>query len=132
MARRLKPRQRRRLVRGVQYGIGLAVVLVVALTANWHEVQVGFFDLHVARGMLPDVIVPAAVNTLLFTAGAFAFGLVLGTVLALMRLSAVGVYRWVATGYVELFRGLPVLVVLFAVGFGIPQAFPARWRSGWG
>jgi polar amino acid transport system permease protein len=126
MARRLTPRQRRRLVRGVQYGLGIAVLLAVALTANWHQVQVGFFDPHVARGMFPDVIVPAAVNTVLFTAGAFAFGLVLGTVLALMRLSQVGVYRWFATGYVELFRGLPVLVVLFAVGYGIPIAFPDR------
>jgi polar amino acid transport system permease protein len=126
MARRLRPRQRRRLVRGVQYAVAVAVVLLVALTADWHKVQVGFFDLHVAAGMFPSVIVPAAVNSVLFTAGAFAFGLVLGTVLALMRLSEVGVYRWFATGYVELFRGLPVLVVLFAVGFGIPLAFPDR------
>ena len=33
-------------------------------------------------------------------------------------------YRWIATAYVELFRGLPALVVLFMVAYGIPNAFP--------
>ena len=42
----------------------------------------------------------------------------------MMRLSSVGPYRWFANGYVELFRGLPALVVLFMVAFGIPRAFP--------
>ncbi|HEY3501666.1 MAG TPA: amino acid ABC transporter permease [Actinocatenispora sp.] len=124
--RRLTRRQRQRLIRVVQYTVFVAVVLLIAFTADWHTVQQGFFRPDVARSMFPGVIVPALLNTLAFTLGAFCFGLVLGTVLALMRLSEVRVYRWVATAYIELFRGLPVLVVLFLVGYGIPNAFPDR------
>ena len=58
----------------------------------------------------------------------------------MMKLSSIGPYRWFANAYVELFRGLPALVVLFMVAFGIPNAFPgfsspvtstARSWSGW-
>ena len=55
--------------------------------------------------MFPDVITVALKNTLLYTACGFTFGLALGLVLALMRLSSVGPYRWIATAFIELFRG---------------------------
>ena len=32
-------------------------------------------------------------------------------------------YRWFATAYIEFFRGVPALVVLFMVAYGIPNAF---------
>ena len=67
-------------------------------------------------------------KTLEYTAGAFVIGLLGGTVLALMRLSRAAPYRWVATAYIELFRGLPALLVL--VGYGIPLAFPGRESRG--
>lgn len=113
-------------MRGIQYGVFIGLLVLVAATADWSALQQGFFRPDIAAGMFPQILFPALVNTVLFTLGAFAFGLVLGTVLALMRLSSIGVYRWVATAYVELFRGLPVLVVLFLVGYGIPIAFPDR------
>ena len=50
----------------------------------------------------------------------------LGLVLALMRLSSVGPCRWLATGVIELFRGLPALVVFLALSVGVPLAFPDR------
>ena len=119
-------RRRQRVIRAIQYGVFIGLLVLVTVTADWKAIGQGFFRPDIAAGMFPEVLFPALVNTVLFTLGAFAFGLVLGTVLALMRLSSVGVYRWVATGYVELFRGLPVLVVLFLVGYGIPIAFPDR------
>src|SRR5699024_974824 len=51
-------------------------------------------------------------------------GTVIAIVLALMRLSSVGVYRWIAFVYIEFFRGLPALVVFLVMGFGLPVAFP--------
>jgi polar amino acid transport system permease protein len=120
------PRRRQQAIRAIQYGVFIGLFVLVVATADWAAIQQGFFRPDIAAGMFPQVLFPALVNTVLFTLGAFAFGLVLGTVLALMRLSSAGVYRWVATGYVELFRGLPVLVVLFLVGYGIPIAFPDR------
>lgn len=122
--RRLSRRQRAKLIRGVQYGIGLLVVAVVALTADWGRVKTAFFDVDVARGMFPEVITIGLKNTVIYTTLGFGFGLALGLVLALMRLSSVAMYRWVARGYIEFFRGLPALLVLIAVGYGIPYAFP--------
>ena len=40
-----------------------------------------------------------------------------------MRLSPVGPYRWIATGIIEFFRGVPALVVFIAFYYGIPIAF---------
>ena len=62
-------------------------------------------------------------NTLLYTISAFILGLVLGLLLALMRLSQVGLYRWLSTIYVEIFRGLPTLLVLFLITYGVPIIF---------
>jgi polar amino acid transport system permease protein len=121
---RLTRRQRARLSRGIQYAVLVVVVVVVALRADWGNLQRGFFNTDVIGRMFPRVLSVALVNTLLYTVLAFVFGLVLGVVLALMRLSSVGPYRWLATAYVELFRGLPALLVLFFVAYGIPNAFP--------
>ena len=119
----MSKRKRARVIRWVQYGVLVAVILVVALTANWTKIRTTFFDLEVARDMFPEVITVALVNTVIYTALGFGFGLVLGLVLALMRLSSVRVYRWIAGIYIEFFRGLPALLVFLAVGFGIPLAF---------
>lgn len=108
---------------------GLAGVLLVA---DWATIQRAFFNLEIARSMLPDVVVIGAKNTLLYTALSFAIGLTLALVLALMKLSSIGVYRWFATGYIELFRGLPALVTIILVVFAIPIAFEgaADWIPG--
>ncbi len=41
-----------------------------------------------------------------------------------MRLSSIRLYRWLAASYIELFRGLPALVVLIIIAYGLPRAFP--------
>ncbi|MCW2569139.1 MAG: putative transporter permease protein [Mycobacterium sp.] len=123
---RLRRRTRQRISLWVQYGAFVAVVAAVAVIADWHTLRESFFRLDIIRGMFPELITVALRNTVLFTLAAFAFGLVLGVVLALMRLSRVTPYRWFATAYVELFRGLPALLVLFVVAYGIPTAFPNR------
>jgi polar amino acid transport system permease protein len=122
----LTRRQRARAWRGVQYGIAVAVVLVVAFTADWGTIGRAFFDLEVAASLFPDVLTIALRNTVVFTALGFVLALALGLVLALMRLSSVAVYRAVAGAYVEFFRGLPALLVVIAIGFGIPLAFDTR------
>lgn len=40
-----------------------------------------------------------------------------------MKLSPLAPYRWLATAYVEFFRGLPVLIVIIAFAFAVPIAF---------
>jgi glutamate transport system permease protein len=46
--------------------------------------------------------------------------LVLGTVLAVMRISPVPPLRWLATSYVNVFRNVPLTVVFFLVVFALP------------
>jgi polar amino acid transport system permease protein len=117
-------RQRRSAFRGAQYVLLLVIVVVFALLANWGQIGRAFFDLDVAAQQFPDVITVALKNTIIFTALGFALGLGLGLLLALMRLSSVGPYRWFARGYIEFFRGLPALLIFLAVGVGVPIAFP--------
>ncbi len=57
--------------------------------------------------MWPSIITVGLKNTLIYTALAFVFGLALGLIIAMMKLSSIGPYRWFANAYVELFRGLP-------------------------
>ncbi|HST47855.1 amino acid ABC transporter permease [Jatrophihabitans sp.] len=55
--------------------------------------------------------------TLLAAIGA----LVLGTLIAAMRVSPVPPLRWAAAGYVRLVRNTPLTVVFFLVVFGLPE-----------
>lgn len=59
--------------------------------------------------------------TLTLTLLASVFGLALGLVGALGRLSRFAPLRWLAGAYVEIFRGTPLLVQLFFLYFGLPQ-----------
>ncbi|MFW6693346.1 amino acid ABC transporter permease [Streptomyces sp. MAR4 CNX-425] len=121
--RSLSPRQRAKAARGAQYGVLLAAAAAVGLLADWGEVKDAFFNLDVARDQFPDVLTTALVNTVTYTALGFAFGLALGLLLALMKLSSVPPNRWLATVYIEFFRGVPALLVFIALGYGVPLAF---------
>ncbi|MEU8664670.1 amino acid ABC transporter permease [Actinoplanes philippinensis] len=122
----MSPRRRRQIFRVAGYVLFAAVLVAVAAAADWGRLSEAFFRLDVAGSMFPDAITVALRNTIVYTLLAFVFGLTLGLVLALMRLSSILPYRWFATAYIELFRGLPALLVLFMVGYGVPLAFPDR------
>jgi polar amino acid transport system permease protein len=122
----MSPRKRARLSRLVQYALLIVFAVVVALVADWSTLQTVFLDLEILRAMFPEVLTTALKNTVIYTACGFSFGLALGLVLALMRLSPVGPYRWMATAFIEFFRGVPALVVFIALAFGVPLAFPGR------
>jgi polar amino acid transport system permease protein len=120
----MSPRKRARISRGVQYAVLALVAVAVVLATDWTTVKDSFFDPAIARAMFPDVIIVALKNTIIYTACGFTFGLGLGLVLGLMRLSSVGPYRWMATVFIEFFRGVPALVVFLALSVGVPTAFP--------
>jgi polar amino acid transport system permease protein len=120
--RGLSPRQRSQRWRLAQYGV-LAVLVVVAIfSANWKQIGDVFFRPALIKAAFTEGLPEALLKTLEYTAGAFVIGLVGGTVLALMRLSSVGPYRWLATAYIEFFRGLPAIVVFIAFSL-LPLAF---------
>ncbi|MGW2954513.1 amino acid ABC transporter permease [Streptomyces eurythermus] len=120
----LTRRQKRTLSRGVQYAVFAAAVIAFAVTADWGRLQNQFAQADIAEQMFPDVITLALKNTVLYTLSGFVVGLVLGMVIALMRLSSVGPYRWLAGVYIEIFRGLPALLIFIFVGVAVPLAFP--------
>ncbi|MFF4711959.1 amino acid ABC transporter permease [Streptomyces eurythermus] len=120
----LTRRQKRTLSRGVQYAVFAAAVIAFAATADWGRLQNQFAQADIAEQMFPDVITLALKNTVLYTLSGFVVGLVLGMVIALMRLSSVGPYRWLAGVYIEIFRGLPALLIFIFVGVAVPLAFP--------
>jgi polar amino acid transport system permease protein len=119
----MSPRRRAQLLRWVQYAVLAIVLLVAVFAANWHQIIDVFFRGNLVVETLTTSLGTAFKNTLVYTAGAFAFGLVVGTVLALMRLSSIAPYRWIAGIYIEFFRGLPAIVVLIAFSL-LPLAFP--------
>ena len=114
--KKLSPRKRAQRMRWAQYAVLVIVALVLAFTANWPQIQQQFFDPTLIRTTLTEGVGSALKNTIVYTAGAFIIGLVLGTVLALMRLSSVAPYRWIATVWIEFFRGLPAIIVFIAFG----------------
>ncbi|MEX1078381.1 MAG: amino acid ABC transporter permease [Homoserinimonas sp.] len=70
-------------------------------------------------------------GTLTAAAVVAALGSVFGVVLALGRLSKVRVIRWLATGYIEVARTIPVLLLIYMMLFGLPQLginFPTLWK----
>lgn len=72
--------------------------------------------------MLPELITEGAKNTLVFTFFSFLGGLGIGLVVALMRLSRRRWLRWPAAVFTDLLRGLPALLTIIFIGFGIPIA----------
>ncbi|PUA79106.1 amino acid ABC transporter permease [Nocardioides currus] len=121
----MKRSTRRRLVQGVLYAVLAALLLALVLAADWADIKTQFFA---SAGWTSwdswgPLITVGAKNTIIYTVIAFAFGLLLALVLALMKLSPLGPYRWLATIYVEFFRGLPALLVIIFMAFGIPIAF---------
>ncbi len=72
-------------------------------------------------GFYANEMLHGAVITLELTAGAFAVSLTAAAVLALVRVHGPKVLRAVVLGYVELVRGLPAILQLFVIYFGLAQ-----------
>lgn len=68
-----------------------------------------------------DVFVEGFTATVTLTVLAATGALILGTLLAAMRVSPVPPLRWLATLYVQAVRNTPLTVVFFLVVFGLPE-----------
>jgi len=71
------------------------------------------------------------VGTITATALAAVVSFPLGIVLALGRLSTVRPVRWLATGYIELFRSIPLLLLIYAFLLALPRFginLPILWK----
>ena len=68
-------------------------------------------------------------NTLLVAIIGIAAATILGFAIGLARLAPNWLLRWAAVGYVELFRNLPLLLILFFLYFGLLRQLPAPKQS---
>ncbi|MGH8433518.1 MAG: cystine ABC transporter permease [Pseudomonas sp.] len=66
-------------------------------------------------------LLKGAIYTVVLSLGGMFFGLLLGFLLALMRLSRFKLLSWSSRIYVSFFRGTPLLVQLFMIYYGLPQ-----------
>ncbi|PWK86247.1 amino acid ABC transporter membrane protein (PAAT family) [Lentzea atacamensis] len=100
---------------------GAVIVLVIGglgwamaeAQIQWEDVP-GFFT--------HPVMLEGLLNTIVLAVCAQGGAIVLGVVIALMRLSANPVARWFAVGYIWLFRGLPVLLQIL-IWFNLALVF---------
>lgn len=77
------------------------------------------FDFNVIFDNLPFLLKGLQV-TFLLTILAVIGGMVLGTLLALVRIAKIPVAAWLAAAYVNFFRSLPLILVIFWIYFLVP------------
>ncbi|MBG0817463.1 amino acid ABC transporter permease [Planomonospora sp. ID82291] len=120
----LSPRQRRNISRGVQYAVFVVLAALVVSLADWAAIREHFLDMKVAENLFPEIFTIALKNTVIYTVSGYVLGFFLGLVVALMRLSSAAPNRWIALVYIEVFRGLPAVLVFILLGLAVPTAFP--------
>jgi polar amino acid transport system permease protein len=101
-----------------------AAVLLFAVTSapGWPRVRDSFFNLRIGWDSLPALLEGLWLNIRVLIV-CQVLVLVFGLALAAVRTLRGPVWfpvRALATGYVDLFRGLPLLICLYLVGFGLP------------
>ena len=66
------------------------------------------------------MLLEGALMTVLLTVLSMTLAVLLGLPIAIVRLYTVPPFNWLAIGYVEFFRGIPVLLLLYFIYFGLP------------
>ncbi len=82
---------------------------------------IGQFDFNLFIKILPD-LARGAIVTLKFSFLSIIFGLIIGTIFGVCRIVKNPILPKIATAYVELIRGTPLLVQIMIVYYGLPAA----------
>jgi polar amino acid transport system permease protein len=96
--------------------------LLIVNAPGWDEVKAAFFDPEVFKESFPEIAEKFVKNVQAFLI-AEAFVLVIGLVLAILRSlpgPAAFPFRALAIVYIDLFRGMPTILVIALLGFGFP------------
>jgi polar amino acid transport system permease protein len=125
----LSKRKKAMYMRYVMYIASIAILIVVILFIDWGRLGNAMFRWNIVKDQFPNILTKAAKNTVVFTVLGFTGGISFGLLFALMRLSTIRPYRWFAATYIEIFRGIPLLVTLLILGFGIPIATGWHWPN---
>ena len=98
------------------------LISITVTSPGWAVVKKTFFDIDYGREVFPTVIAGLWINLQLTFIGGFCIG-VIALALALMRTTkspALTPFRFLATAYVDIFRGAPLILIILLVGFGVP------------
>ncbi|MGV3488388.1 MAG: amino acid ABC transporter permease [Tuberibacillus sp.] len=90
---------------------------------TWHDL----FKPHLAIESVPYIL-QGIWDTLLISILSMIFGLALSVILAVMRSSHIILFRWPARVYISFMRGMPMIVFLFLLYFGLPVA-GVEWNA---
>jgi polar amino acid transport system permease protein len=99
-----------------------ALVAAIVTSKGWPTVRETFFSWEAFRSSFPDVLDGFWLDVKLFVIVEAAV-LVLGLAIALGRTSAapaLAPVRLLGAVFVDLFRGIPTILVVYLVGFGVP------------
>ncbi len=99
---------------------GLATLILTS--PGWPEVRETFFSWEVFRDSFPDVAKAFWLDVKIFIVAELAI-LVVGLGIALVRISrspATFPLRLLSVVYVDVFRGVPTILLVYLIGFGIP------------
>ncbi|MFP5019395.1 amino acid ABC transporter permease [Pseudonocardia phyllosphaerae] len=119
-----RSRSRRSTIIALVSTVVFAALLVGAVVGSpgWPRVRETFLDPDIARESLPAVLSGLWLNVRVLVVAEIGV-LVLGLLVAVLRTLRGPVFfplRALATGWVDLFRGVPLLVALYLIGFGLP------------
>ena len=118
-------RQRRRSIAIASTSTVVVVALLVFLipkTPGWYKVKRSFFDGDVFSTTFPRLLSAFVKDIQIFAWCApciLAFGLLIA-VLRSVRAPALFPFRLFAAAYTDVFRGVPVILTILLVGFGVP------------
>jgi len=99
-----------------------ALVLVITNSPGWPEVKSAFFNPTVFKDSFPEVLRAFWLNIKIFCV-AEVFILVLALLIAVIRSLPGPVFfplRALAIVYTDFFRGIPTILLIFILGFGVP------------
>jgi len=98
------------------------LVLVITSSPGWPEVKTAFFNPTVFREAFPEVLRAFWLNIKIFCV-AEVFILAFALVIAVLRSLTGPVFfpiRALAIVYTDFFRGIPTILLIFILGFGVP------------
>jgi glutamate transport system permease protein len=121
LADELGPRGRRRvLIATIVSSVVLAGLIVVAVRRLGDRGQLDWERWEpLTRWSVIRFLLGGLSNTVRAAAAAMALALPLGAVLALLRLSRTAPLRWASAGFVEFFRGVPLILLIFFTYSGL-------------
>ena len=113
------------LIAGLSSALVLGTLLVVLVTSpGFKSLSDTFFNWVYGAQVLPKILLGFMTNVVLTIIAATCVA-VFGLTIALLRTSkspALTPFRFLATIYVDLFRGVPMILVILLVGFEIGRA----------